>query len=59
MLGDSGRFVVAAHHESGDVLQEEQRYAPLIAELDEMRCFHSTFSEQHTVVRNDAHWMPV
>src|SRR6185437_7793225 len=34
---DAGTLVAAAHHEAGDVLQEQQRDAPAVRELDEVR----------------------
>jgi hypothetical protein len=36
-LGDAFVLVLAADHEAGDVLQEQQRDAALAAQLDEVR----------------------
>ena len=54
MLGDAARLVVAADHEAGDVLQEQQRDLALVAQLDEMRALDRGFAEQHAVVGDDA-----
>ena len=54
VLGDAARLVVAAHHEPGDVLQEQQRGHALVAQLDEMRALQGGFAEQHAVVGDDA-----
>ena len=48
-------LVAAAHHEAGDVLQEDQGDAPLRAELDEVRALLSGFREDDAVVGDDAH----
>src|SRR3712207_7711945 len=45
VLGDAAGLVVAADHEAGDVLQEQQRDRPLVAQLDEVRALRS---EEHT-----------
>ena len=37
VLGYAAPFVLTAHHEAGDVLQEHQGHAPDVAQLDEMR----------------------
>jgi hypothetical protein len=37
VLGDAAGLVLAADHEAGDVLQEQQRDAALAAQLDEVR----------------------
>src|SRR4051794_36146881 len=53
MLRDAFRFVLSAHHEARDVLQEQQRNAALAGELDEMRAFDRALAEQHAVVGED------
>src|SRR5690606_9867071 len=55
VLGDAGVLVLAAHHEAGDVLQEHQRDAALVAQLDEMRALERALAEQDAVVGDDAH----
>jgi hypothetical protein len=54
VLGDAGRLVLPAHHEPGDVLQEEQRHPAAVAELDEVRALQGRLGEQHAVVGHDA-----
>ena len=48
------RLVLLADHEARDVLQEQQRDAALVAELDEVRALQRRFGEQDAVVRDDA-----
>lgn len=48
-----------SHHETRDVLQEDDRNAPLAAQLDEMCRLQSRLREQHAVVGHDAHALPV
>ena len=43
-----------AHHEAGDVLQEDQRDAALVAQLDEVRALERRLAEQDAVVGDDA-----
>ena len=59
MLGNTAGFVVAADHEAGDVLQEDQRGVALVAQFDEVRALLRGFAEQHTVVGDDAHGVPI
>ena len=47
-------LVLAADHEAGDVLQEDQRDAAQVAQLDEMRRLERRLGEQHAVVGDDA-----
>ena len=47
-------LVLAADHEAGDVLQEDQRRAVLVAQLDEMRALQRGVVEEHAVVGEDA-----
>lgn len=53
MLGDTARLVVLADHEAGDVLQEQQRDAALVAQLDEVGALLGRFGEQDAVVGDD------
>ena len=53
VLGDAARLVVAADHEPGDVLQEQQRDAAAVAELDEVRGLQRGLAEQDPVVGDD------
>jgi len=59
VLGDAIVLIPAAHHEAGDVLQEDQRYRALRAEFDEVRALHRRFAEQDSVVGNDSDRHPV
>src|SRR5690606_10856630 len=54
VLGNSGLFVFLSHHEADDVLQEYQRDAAPVAQLDEVRAFLRGFREQDAIVRDDA-----
>ena len=54
VLGDAAALGVFADHEARDVLQEQQRHAAAVAELDEVRGFQRGLGEQHAVVREDA-----
>ena len=56
---DAGAFVLAAHDEAGDVLQEEQRNPPQIAELDEVRALERGLREEHAVIGEDADQQPM
>ena len=53
-LGDAAVLVLAADHEAGDVLQEHQRDAALVAQLDEVRALERRLAEQDAVVGDDA-----
>ena len=59
MLGDAFGFVLLAHHEAGDVLQEQQRDVALAAQFNEVRAFLGGLAEQDTVVGDDAHRVAV
>ena len=59
MFGDSAGFVVASHHESGDVLEEHQWGVTLVAQFDEVCTLLCRFAEQHTVVCDDAYRVAV
>ena len=47
-------LVLPADHEAGDVLQEHQRDAALVAQLDEVRALERRLAEQDAVVGDDA-----
>ncbi len=53
VAGDAAVFVLAADHEAGDVLQEDERNAALGAEFDEVGAFEGRFAEQDAVVGDD------
>ena len=59
VLGDAAVLVLAADHEAGDVLQEQQRNAALAAQLDEVRALLRRLAEQDAVVGDDAHRVAV
>ena len=50
---DAAGLVLLADHEAGDVLQEDERHAPLAAELDEVRALLRRLGEEHAVVGED------
>src|SRR5690606_31643922 len=54
VLGDAGVLVLAADHEAGDVLQEHQWDAALVAQLDEVRALERALRKQDAVVGHDA-----
>src|SRR4051812_30377975 len=54
VLGDAARLVVAADHEAGDVLEEDERDLALVAELDEVRALERGLAEEDPVVGEDA-----
>ena len=58
-LGDAAGLGIPSDHEAGDVLQEQQRDAALVAQLDEVRALLRRLAEQHAVVGDDADRMPV
>ena len=51
---DAGALVLLADDEAGDVLQEDERDAAQIAQLDEVRGLERRLGEQHAVVGDDA-----
>ena len=51
---DAAVLVLPADHEARDVLQEDQRNPPQVAQLHEVRGLQRRFAEQHAVVRDDA-----
>ena len=53
VLGDPAGFVFRADHEAGDVLQEDQRDAALVGQLDEVGGFLGAFGEENAVIRKD------
>src|SRR5690606_25896880 len=54
VFGDAAGFVVAAHHEPGDVLQEDEGDGAPVAQFDEVGAFERGFGEQDAVVGDDA-----
>src|SRR5205807_1891116 len=55
VLGDAFVLVLAAHHEAGDVLEEDERNPPLAAELDEVGPLQRRFGEEDSVVGEDTY----
>ena len=53
MFGNAFRLIFAADHEAGDVLEEEERDAPLLRQFDEVRALLRAFAEQHAVIGKD------
>ena len=58
VAGDAAVLVLAADHEAGDVLQEDQRDAALVAQLDEVGALERRLAEQDPVVGDDADLVP-
>ena len=54
ILSDAGVFVLAADHEAGDVLEEEEGDATAGAEFDEVGALEGGFGEEDAVVGEDA-----
>ena len=59
ILRDPGALVLLPDDEAGDVLEEQQRDAPQIAQLDEVRSLERRLGEQDAVVGDDADEEPV
>src|SRR3546814_4321580 len=55
VAGNAFVFVLAAHPEAGDVLQEYQWNLALAAQLDEVRAFLRRFGKQDAVIRSEEH----
>ncbi len=53
VLGDATGLVFLPDHETGDVLQEQQRDAALAGQLDEVRAFLRRLGEEDAVVGED------
>jgi len=53
VLGDAPALVLAADHEAGDVLEEDQRDLAEAAELDEVGRLERRLAEEHAVVGDD------
>ena len=53
VLGDAGLLVLAADHEPGDVLEEDERDPALAGELDEVGALERRLAEQDPVVGED------
>src|SRR5512138_628183 len=54
VLRDTACFRFAANHEAGDVLQEDERNAALVTQLNEVSRFERGLTEQHSVIGDDA-----
>lgn len=50
VFGNASALGVSSHHETRNVLKEDEGYAPLGAQLDEVRTFLSGFGEEDAVV---------
>src|SRR5512139_528504 len=55
VAGDAAVLVLPADHEAGDVLEEHERDAPLVAQLDEVGALEAGLAEEDAVVRDDPH----
>ena len=53
VLGNATFLGIGAHHEAADVLEEDEGYTTLGAELDEVRAFEGGFREEDAVVCED------
>ena len=54
VLGDAAGFSFASDHEAGDVLQEHERDAALVAQFDEVSRFERGLAEQDSIIGDDA-----
>jgi hypothetical protein len=59
VLGDAARLVLAADHEAGDVLQEQQRDRALSHSSTKWAPLRRGLAEQHAVVGDDPDGVPV
>ncbi|MND99129.1 hypothetical protein D3C80_915060 [compost metagenome] len=59
VLGDPAGLVFLADHETGNVLQEQQRDATLAGQLNEVRAFLRGFGKQDPIVGEDRHRVAV
>jgi len=59
VFGDAAGFIGLAHHKTGDVLQKDQRYAPLAAQLHKVSAFLRRLAKQYAVVGHDTHGITV
>ena len=59
VFGDAFGLVFLAHHEAGDVLQEQQRNLSLIAQFDKVRAFLGRLGIKHSIVGKNAHRIAV
>ena len=59
VLDDAALLVAGADHESGDVLQEQDRHVHPVAQLDELGALVGLLAEQDAVVGEDAHGIAV
>ena len=59
VLGNAGALVLSPNHEAGDVLQEDERDAPQVAELDEVSRLEGRLRKQDAVVRDEANEVAV
>src|SRR5436309_4364999 len=48
-------FILFPDHKARDVLEEDERHAPLAAELDEVRSLQGAFREKDSIVGEDTH----
>src|SRR3546814_13026085 len=55
MFGNTLRLIFAANHETGNVLQKQQRYAALAGQFYEMRSLQGAFTEQHTIISQNSY----
>src|SRR5262245_46019983 len=54
IFGDATDFGFTSDHEAGDVLQEHEWDAALVAQFDEVSRFERGLAEQHSIVGDDA-----
>src|SRR3546814_20498289 len=55
MFGNTLRLIFAANHETGNVLQKQQRYAALAGQFYEMRSLQGAFTEPHTIISQNSY----
>jgi len=54
MAGDAFVFILPAHHETGDVLQEDERNTALRTQFDEVCAFLGAFGKKHAIIGDNA-----
>ena len=59
VFGDAAPLVFPADYVTVDVLEEQERDALAIAELDELRSLERAIGEEHAVVAQDSHLISV
>jgi len=59
VLGDSSPFILPADDVAGDVLEEDERDAAFVADLDELRRLQGAAGKEDPVIAEDPHRITV